>query len=195
MTGEGPPPVTGRGVSSTRRDELIRATQAHLLLGEELIGLFRVINFNPSMDYLAVTSRRLIGLGYYCEKVNDRGTFALRDINSVDLTDKGYVEVTGHPVDGVPGPGRSVTYKLVEGEDTAELLACLRRARPSGPLEAGTLTPQSQPPSVPGPGIPPDLSTPTGLAEALERIARLHDSGALTDEEYVAAKRQMLGLD
>ncbi|MCE1178565.1 MAG: SHOCT domain-containing protein [Micrococcales bacterium] len=174
---------------------MIRATQAHLVPGEGLIGLFRVVNFNPSMDYLAVTSRRLLGLSYLCEKINDRGSFALRDIWSVDLTDKGFVEVTAHPVDGTPGRGRSVTYKLVESDDTAELLACLRRVRPRGPLEAGTLGPAGDPVLGPdGADALADSSTPGELAAALERIAGLHAGGALTDEEFAAAKARMLGL-
>jgi Short C-terminal domain len=49
----------------------------------------------------------------------------------------------------------------------------------------------TQPPPQPPP--PPAAPPPDTIAE-LERLARLHESGALTDEEFTAAKVRALGL-
>lgn len=38
-------------------------------------------------------------------------------------------------------------------------------------------------------------STPAASIDGLARLVELHDRGMLTDEEFAAAKRQMLGLD
>jgi predicted PurR-regulated permease PerM len=48
---------------------------------------------------------------------------------------------------------------------------------------------QAPPPPPPAPAAPP----PDTIAE-LERLARLHESGALTDQEFAAAKARALGL-
>jgi hypothetical protein len=44
---------------------------------------------------------------------------------------------------------------------------------------------------------PPAASAPAAPADStaeLERLAKLHDSGALNDEEFAAAKAKLLGL-
>jgi Short C-terminal domain len=40
----------------------------------------------------------------------------------------------------------------------------------------------------------PGFSEPRGMIDELERLARLYGSGALTDEEFRAAKAHLLGL-
>jgi hypothetical protein len=40
----------------------------------------------------------------------------------------------------------------------------------------------------------PAQAPPAGSASELERLARLHESGALTDAEFGAAKSQLLGV-
>jgi hypothetical protein len=40
----------------------------------------------------------------------------------------------------------------------------------------------------------PAAPAPTDSTAELERLAKLHDSGALTDEEFAAAKSKLLGL-
>jgi small neutral amino acid transporter SnatA (MarC family) len=48
---------------------------------------------------------------------------------------------------------------------------------------------QAAPPSAaPAPAAPADSTA------ALERLAKLHESGALNDEEFAAAKSKLLGL-
>ena len=50
------------------------------------------------------------------------------------------------------------------------------------------------------PAAPPQVApaapapAPTDSTAELERLAKLHDSGALTDEEFAAAKSKLLGL-
>ena len=41
---------------------------------------------------------------------------------------------------------------------------------------------------------PPAPAAPTDSTAELERLAKLHESGALTDEEFAAAKSKLLGL-
>ena len=48
---------------------------------------------------------------------------------------------------------------------------------------------QAPPPSAPAPAGP----APDTIAE-LERLSRLHESGALTDQEFTAAKARALGI-
>jgi uncharacterized membrane protein YebE (DUF533 family) len=49
-------------------------------------------------------------------------------------------------------------------------------------------TQAAPPPAAPGPAAPADSTA------ELERLAKLHESGALTDEEFAAAKSKLLGL-
>ena len=46
------------------------------------------------------------------------------------------------------------------------------------------------PPTAPAPAP----AAPTDSTAELERLAKLHESGALTDEEFAAAKSKLLGL-
>jgi hypothetical protein len=48
--------------------------------------------------------------------------------------------------------------------------------------------PQAAPPPAPA------ASAPTDSTAELERLAKLHESGALNDEEFAAAKAKLLGL-
>ncbi|HEY3142088.1 MAG TPA: SHOCT domain-containing protein [Acidimicrobiales bacterium] len=54
---------------------------------------------------------------------------------------------------------------------------------------------QSQPAPAPPPQYvaPPPAST-GGEVDELSRLAQMHDSGALTDDEFTAAKSSLLGL-
>jgi hypothetical protein len=46
------------------------------------------------------------------------------------------------------------------------------------------------PPAAPAPAAP----APADSTAELERLAKLHESGALNDEEFAAAKAKLLGL-
>jgi uncharacterized membrane protein len=47
--------------------------------------------------------------------------------------------------------------------------------------------------SRPGRGTPPTPADQVGV-DRLRELTELHDRGALTDDEFAAAKRQLLGL-
>jgi hypothetical protein len=47
---------------------------------------------------------------------------------------------------------------------------------------------------APLPAYAPPAAPPPDASAELERLARLHESGALTDEEFTAAKARALGL-
>jgi hypothetical protein len=49
-----------------------------------------------------------------------------------------------------------------------------------------------QPEAVPAPAPPGAVSAATDRIAQLQQLASLHDSGALTDEEFAAAKAQVL---
>ena len=52
---------------------------------------------------------------------------------------------------------------------------------------------QAAPPqAAPGPAAP--APAPADSTAELERLAKLHESGALNDEEFAAAKSKLLGL-
>jgi hypothetical protein len=69
----------------------------------------------------------------------------------------------------------------------------LRPRRPllrlaAGATQATRASPASPPPPALAAGPPP------GSIAELERLSRLHASGALTDEEFAAAKARALGI-
>jgi Short C-terminal domain len=57
-----------------------------------------------------------------------------------------------------------------------------------------TQAPPPQPAYAPPPPPAPAAAPPPDAIAELERLARLHESGALTDEEFTAAKVRALGL-
>jgi hypothetical protein len=87
----------------------------------------------------------------------------------------------------------------------SEAHAARQRVHPNGPSPAGApkteetvgavagvATPAAAPPAAPGPQAPP-APQDGGLAAQLHQLASLHSSGALTDEEYAAAKQRLIG--
>jgi hypothetical protein len=61
------------------------------------------------------------------------------------------------------------------------------------PQYAAAPPPQYQPAPPPPAAPAPAPAAPSNIAE-LEQLAALHSSGALTDEEFAAAKARVLGL-
>jgi small neutral amino acid transporter SnatA (MarC family) len=56
--------------------------------------------------------------------------------------------------------------------------------------EAANAQTQAAPQAAPAPAAP----APADSTAELERLAKLHESGALNDEEFAAAKAKLLGL-
>jgi Short C-terminal domain len=52
--------------------------------------------------------------------------------------------------------------------------------------------PAAPPPPAPAPAAAAPVSSATDRIAQLQQLASLHDSGALTDEEFTAAKAQVL---
>ena len=53
---------------------------------------------------------------------------------------------------------------------------------------------QAAPPQAAPPQAAPAPAAPADTTAELERLAKLHESGALNDEEFAAAKSKLLGL-
>jgi len=53
---------------------------------------------------------------------------------------------------------------------------------------------EAPPPAPPAPPAPVAAAPATDDASEIERLASLHASGALSDEEFTAAKQKILGL-
>jgi Short C-terminal domain len=60
--------------------------------------------------------------------------------------------------------------------------------------EAYQATQAPPPPPQPTYAPAPPAAPPPGSIAELERLARLHESGALTDQEFAAAKARALGI-
>ena len=92
---------------------------------------------------------------------------------------------------------RPPLLRLAAGTTTATLAyrAGQRRAEQDAyneQVQAAYQATQAQPPAyaAPAPAAAPQTDT---IAE-LERLARLHESGALSDQEFAAAKARVLGV-
>ena len=59
---------------------------------------------------------------------------------------------------------------------------------------ASAQTQAAPPPAAPAPAPAAAAPAATDSTAELERLAKLHESGALTDEEFAAAKSKLLGL-
>lgn len=69
-----------------------------------------------------------------------------------------------------------------------------RRRRPIARLAVGAATAatQGQPPAPPY--IAPPPASTGGEVDELSRLVQMHDSGSLSDDEFAAAKAQLLNL-
>jgi hypothetical protein len=83
-----------------------------------------------------------------------------------------------------------IAYKA--GQRRAEQDAYNQQATEA--YEEATQAPPPQPVYAPPPPPAPAAAPPPDAIAERERLARLHESGALTDEEFTAAKVRALGL-
>jgi putative oligomerization/nucleic acid binding protein len=67
-----------------------------------------------------------------------------------------------------------------------------KRGAMAGQNQAAEAAPPPPPPPAPAPVAPAPAGDPT--VEKISQLAQLHASGALTDEEFAAAKAQALGI-
>ena len=66
-------------------------------------------------------------------------------------------------------------------------------AHERGQNAQGQADAEPAPPPAPPPPAPADPAPAADAASEIERLAALHDSGALTDDEFTSAKAQILG--
>lgn len=178
---------------------------------EKKTGAFRGLVFNHKphktfgkcdvcgMTYESNRSARFMGLGSYSSwsRSDDEllGTFDYRSKNETafdDLLQRCICDLEGD-VEVVEGRAELMVLDMIEEAS--------KPARPTnGPLKAPTLVPgagQIIPQRVSRTAPPKTRATKPGvrnLADQLQQLSDLFESGALTVEQYEAAKNKLLGL-
>lgn len=186
---------------------LRQVLRVHLLPGEELLGLFSAYRFRRSITMLVVTDRRLLTLGEM-----DKGMPIVDEVFRSTVTsvhvEREKVLTAGRVVaeteDGQVNLG---TLEFANDGSTFlgldEVLA--RRTTASGmpvipvPGHVRSPEPSDGPVGAPAPGdeqaVPGAAGAPAAthpLIAHLSALADLHERGALTDEEFAAAKARLL---
>ncbi len=69
-----------------------------------------------------------------------------------------------------------------------------QRTRPAEPAEGGQQDDSGYEEEAPPAPPPPAPTSGETEADEIQRLAELHSSGALTDEEFAAAKAKALGI-
>lgn len=171
----------------------LQSLRLNLLPGEQVLGLFAVTRLRRSVTMLVVTDRRLLTLGdeHVGLPVVDA---VLRDEVTEVSVEKEKLFSTGavvaRTVDGEVGLG-TLTY----GRSTFNKLEEILAAEPPMPVipvqlpGAGGAEPVEDVPPTPAHGRPASTHP---LVVHLNALADLHARGALTDEEFVAAKARLL---
>ena len=111
-----------------------------------------------------------------------RDLAAASGASAFQLTPEGLVPLTGQGFPGVTGaavPGGSVDDPAGSG------------AAPPAPWDPGTFGQATPPP--PAAPRPPAVPSGGNPLDQLDKIAKLHSSGVLTDAEFEAEKRRILG--
>ena len=99
---------------------------------------------------------------------------------------------------GRPGlVGTMARTAVIAGTATA-VSGSIQKKQQAGAAQAqAAAEQQAAPPPPPPPAVPQDAPPPAGpgdLMDQLERLANLKTSGLLSDEEFSAAKAQLLGM-
>ncbi|NEW38110.1 SHOCT domain-containing protein [Nocardia cyriacigeorgica] len=95
---------------------------------------------------------------------------------------------------GRPGLlGTVARTAVVSGTARATANAVDRRSQRRAAESQAYTAQQQAPPPPPTPTPPPTPSGSDDLVAKLQQLGQLHDSGVLSDDEFAAAKRQLLG--
>jgi hypothetical protein len=113
-------------------------------------------------------------------------------------------------VRSVPGPSRAGTSirEITHGQERAMGMVRRRTRRRTMMVAGGlayergrnqqamddTYAEQEAPPPAPPPPAPRAAPAADDATSEIERLASLHESGALTDDEFAAAKAKVLGI-
>lgn len=206
-----------RGESTAYRDSKVpkrtmailrQALRVHMLPGEELLGLFSAYRFRRSITMLVVTDRRLLTLGEM-----DKGMPIVDEVFRSTVTslhvEREKVLTSGRVVaeteDGQVNLG---TLEFAHDGSTFlgldQVLARTREAADGMPVipvpghvRSTELSDSPVDAQAPGGerGVPAAASAPGSthpLIAHLSALADLHERGALTDEEFAAAKARLL---
>lgn len=183
-----------------------QSLRVNLLRDEELLGLFAAYRFSRAITVLVVTDRRLLTLGSpetgmpVVDEVFRSAVTSLH-VEREKLLSSG--KVVAQTQAGPVHLG-TLDYKA-DGSTFLGLDEVMARApRPGGmpvipvPGQRAALvgvddgTPVSPPLPGDGPGAPAQAGGTHPLVAHLTALADLHERGALTDEEFVAAKARLL---
>lgn len=182
-----------------------QALRQHLLPGEQLLGLFTVWRLRRSVTLLVVTDRRLLTLGE-----REKGLPIVDEVYRSKVTalsvEREKVFSSGTIV-AETAEGRTNLGVLDYAPDGSTFLEFDRvLATQVGPGMQVIPVPGQQEwsGSVPRDEVPPvDVPSPTGtgqetggthpLVTQLQALAELRERGALTEDEFAAAKARLLG--
>lgn len=162
---------------------------------EELFGLFSVFRFRRGITVLAVTDRRLLTLGEEHAGLPIIDDLVRSDVSEVRVERERAFrtgQVTAHLPEGEVPLG-TLNYTPTTFARLEEVLDRVPdRAMPTIPLPGADSPPA--PEAIDG----EPLTSAAGQASShplvvhLTALADLHERGALTDEEFVAAKARLL---
>lgn len=197
QTGDGRTPFVDTKVARRLVPLAHQSLRLVLLPGEQVLGMFACTRLRRSIAMLVVTDQRLITLGD-----EYRGMPVVDDLLRSEVTDL-HVErekmlstgvVTARTRHGEVGLG-TLTY----GRETFNQLERVLALRPSRAMPViptpgrGGAWPSGTPQDGPVDGAAPAAGPSAHpLVAHLTALADLHARGALTDEEFVAAKARLL---
>lgn len=199
MSGEGALPgeeTAYRDAKVRRRllERIRRSLGPQLSPGEEVQGLFSAYRMRRSVEAIVITDRRLLSLGDVSMGMPIIDEVARAEVLEVHVEREKILSagaVTVRTATGTVGLGT-----IAFGEDTLgsfeEVLVRRARTMPVIPTPGGggsevlADVPSANGVEPSGPGAHP-------LVTQLERLADLHERGALDDEEFARAKARLLG--
>jgi hypothetical protein len=197
--GEGIEMLIGAKLNDKRIEKVTRKLAPHLLPGESISALVRTNKFKPMLDTVVVTNARVLALGSEDGK-GPKVSIAANEIDGVDLAEKRFANPS---IAIVTTFGKSVSLGTLIGDNAdgpllRDAILALRYAglpphfddalaeRNTAAAELGTDSSAGSPP--PEPTATLATTTSGGLADELAKLSRLHESGALTADEFGAAK-------
>jgi len=112
--------------------------------------------------------------------------FPYSEIDAIGVTSLGYLALSAG--------GVSIKRTSMATGAIHDFVSFVRNRMPrSGPIDLGSMPPPASTPAKAKPAAEAD-GWHQGMVVQIERLARLHKDGSLTDEEFTAAKAKLLGF-
>lgn len=172
----------------------LQSLRLNVLPGEQVLGLFAVTRLRRSVTMLVITDRRLLTLGDEHVGLPVVDAVLREEVTEVSVEREKIFstgQVVAHTVAGEVGLG-TLTY----GKETFNRLEEILAAAPPMPvipvLRLDGPSPQEAVEDVPPRRARAAAAATHPLVVHLSALADLHGRGALTDEEFVAAKARLL---